>query len=52
MVKNTVISVLFAAMSILFSLACIGEKETKNKTLYAVVAGALFVLLLIGDKLL
>lgn len=52
MFKTVAIPILFAVMSILFSLACIGEKETKNKTLYAVVAGALFVLLLIGDKLL
>ena len=52
MIKSTVISALFAIVGVLFSLACVGEKEIKSKTLYAVVAGALFVLLLIGDKLL
>lgn len=45
-------NIIFAAMGVLFSLACIGEKQTENKVLYAVVAGAMFVLLLMGDKLI
>ena len=45
-------NIIFAAVGVLFSLSCIGEKETDNKVLYAVVAGAMFVLLLLGDKLI
>ena len=45
-------NIIFAAVGVLFSLACIGEKQTKNKVLYAVVAGAMFVLLLMGDKMI
>ena len=45
-------TIIFAAVGVLFSLACIGEKQTENKVLYAVVAGAMFVLLLMGDKLI
>ncbi|MBR2797243.1 MAG: hypothetical protein IKE17_05795 [Clostridia bacterium] len=44
--------IIFAAVGVLFSLACIGEKQTENKVLYAVVAGAMFVLLLMGDKMI
>lgn len=52
MFKTIVIPILFGVLGVLFSLACIGETQTENKVLYAVVAGALFVLLLIGDRLL
>jgi len=45
-------NIIFAAVGVLFSLACIGEKQTENKVLYAVVAGAMFVLLLMGDKMI
>ena len=42
-------NIIFAAVGVLFSLACIGEKQTENKVLYAVVAGAVFILLLMGE---
>ena len=45
-------NIIFAAVGVLFSFACIGEKQTENKVLYAVVAGAMFVLLLMGDKMI
>ena len=51
MTKSTVVSIIFGIMGVFFSFACIGEKQNENKVLYAVVAGAMFILLLIGDKI-
>lgn len=46
------VAILFAVMGVIFSLACIGEKEMDGKWLYAVVAGVMFALLLASDRLI
>ncbi len=45
-------AILFAVMGVVFSLACIGEKELNSKWLYAAVAGVMFALLLASDRLM
>jgi hypothetical protein len=45
-------AILFAVMGVVFSLACIGEKELDSKWLYAVVAGVMFALLLASDRMI
>lgn len=47
MLKTVIIPVLLILFGVLFLLACIGEKEYKNKIVYAVTAIALFALLLV-----
>lgn len=46
MSKSNVVSIVFGIMGVLFSLACIGEKQSENKELYAILSGILFILLL------
>lgn len=50
MFKAVIIPVLLALLSVLFLLACIGEKVYQNKVLYAVVASVLLALLLISTR--
>lgn len=45
-------NIIFAAVGVMFSLACIGEKQTENKVVYATVAAIMFMLLLAGDTLI
>lgn len=45
---KTLISIMFAVLGVILTLGCVGEKDYQNKKLYAVVAFALFVLLLVS----
>ena len=45
--KTVIIPALLILFGILFLLACIGEKDHRNKIVYAVTAVALFALLLL-----
>lgn len=47
MLKTVIVPVLLILFGILFLLACIGEKDHRNKIVYAVTAVALFTLLLV-----
>lgn len=51
MFKAIIIPVLLSLLSILFLLACIGERTYQNKVLYAAVAGVLLALLLISTNI-
>lgn len=51
MLKAVIIPVLFMVLGVFFLLGSIGEKDYRNKRLYAIVAGALFVLLLISTRI-
>lgn len=42
------VSILFAVLSVIFTLGTLGEKNFQNKKLYAATAFAVFVLLLIS----
>ena len=45
---KTIVSIIFAVLGVLFTLGCVGEKDYPSKRLYACVAFALFVLLLVS----
>ena len=47
MLKTVIVPVLLILFGVLFLLACIGEKDHRNKIVYAVTAVALFALLLV-----
>lgn len=51
MFKAIIVPALLSVLGAIFLLACIGEKEYRNKIFYAVVAGVVLVMLLISVTL-
>ncbi len=48
MLRTTIVPILAIIMSVLFMLACLGEKKFENKVLYAASSLILMVMLLLS----